>query len=210
VKGKEKNCNDNEDCTQDGCDTVTGACTTIPKVQACDDGDTCTSGDVCGTDPDSGKYKCISGSKANCDDGNPCTADVCDKVEGCKPTVDASLKVACYTGDPKTRGKGQCKDGEAQCNAQGQVGQCAGDVLPDAQGDPCDGVDNDCDGITDKGCAPSEFTARFSTGNVSGKSGDSLVVRATTGTSMVSGAATGDKYTAQLGFISWVKALFGL
>jgi hypothetical protein len=36
------------------------------------------------------------------------------------------------------------------------------------------------------------------------------VVWATTGTSMVSGAAAGDKYTANLGFISWVKAAFGL
>ena len=210
VSGKAKNCSDNETCTKDGCDPATGTCTTTPLEQVCDDANACTNGDVCGLNAGTGKWACIAGAAKSCDDSNACTKDTCDAVTGCKQTIDATLKVGCYTGDPKTRSKGQCKDGIAQCGVDGKAGACVGDVLPDPKGDPCDGVDNDCDSITDKGGAPTEFTARFSTGNLAGQSGAALLVRATTGTSMVSGAAVGDKYTANLGFISWVKAAFGL
>ena len=41
----------------------------------CDDGDTCTLGDTCS------EGACLAGPKLNCDDGNPCTEDVCQGDE---------------------------------------------------------------------------------------------------------------------------------
>jgi hypothetical protein len=59
---------------------------------ACDDGDPCTSGDVC----DDG---ICSGPVAVCDDGNPCTQDLCDGAGGCSHSAIAGI---CDDGNPCT------------------------------------------------------------------------------------------------------------
>ena len=52
-------------------------------------------------------------------------------------------------GQPATRGVGICSDGQQAC-VGGQWGaQCVGQVQPEAE-DICDGLDNDCDGQTDR------------------------------------------------------------
>ena len=105
--GGPKSCDDNDTCTTDSCEPKTGKCvyktvsnckgctkasdcsdgnpcttetcvnTKCQSVQvkdgtACDDGSYCTSGDACSAGV------CKPGPKATCDDGNPCTVDVCD------------------------------------------------------------------------------------------------------------------------------------
>ena len=77
VGGDMETCTDNNPCTDDTCFGKTG-CAFIPNTNPCDDGDQCTVTDTCSI----GKCKGL-GAK-DCNDNNPCTADICDKDVGCK------------------------------------------------------------------------------------------------------------------------------
>lgn len=99
-------CDDANDCTQDGCDPLTG-CTFEPNIEvlACDDGDPCTLNDQC-----SGGL-CAPGNTPNdCDDGNVCTQDECQSMVGC---VYGPVPGDCDDGDPCTVGD-VCADGACQ------------------------------------------------------------------------------------------------
>jgi Right handed beta helix region/Dictyostelium (slime mold) repeat len=50
-----------------------------PASAACNDGNACTVGDHCGGD----ENLCLPGDAVGCDDGDPCTADLCDPLTGC-------------------------------------------------------------------------------------------------------------------------------
>ena len=79
-KGSAKDCTDTDACTSDACDpTLPSAtnCTHLKFDGPCNDGDNCTSNDLCA----SGK---CAGTKADCNDGNPCTNDLCDSIKGCQ------------------------------------------------------------------------------------------------------------------------------
>jgi len=70
------NCDDNNACTTDTCDTVTG-CANTPIV--CNDNNACTA-DFC--DPVLG----CQTTPITCNDNNACTDDFCDPVLGCQTT----------------------------------------------------------------------------------------------------------------------------
>lgn len=108
-------CDDDDECTIDGCDPIGGGCTTTilpgcvtdPCFEVvCDDGDSCTV-DQC--DPTTGEclFTPIPGcvpdpcEDLDCDDDNPCTADDCDSEDGeCVHTpIDGCVPFPC--GDPK-------------------------------------------------------------------------------------------------------------
>lgn len=76
-------CNDNNLCTDDSCNSEMG-CQYAFNLNVCDDGDACTLGDQCA---DGG---CQAGAPANCDDNNLCTEDSCSNETGCinLPTAD--------------------------------------------------------------------------------------------------------------------------
>jgi len=159
-----ENCNDGEDCTTDGCDAAggcshtpvadgaecglrycnglewmsptcqSGACSGAVQVQLCDDGNPCTD-DAC--DPAAGCSR-VNNTDA-CDDQDPCTMnDVCH---------DGSCSGAPLDGDGDTFvsdacGGADCDDGDSGVNPGVFEG-------PEGTSICSDGVDNDCDGLTD-------------------------------------------------------------
>jgi hypothetical protein len=113
-------CDDGNDCTNDGCDFQTG-CFHKPVEDGvgCDDGDECTDGDGC-----AGGI-CI-GTPKKCVDDNVCTTDSCDAATGiCKfpATGDGG---ACDDGDPCTLG-GKCQQGKCIPDANGADSDCKSD-----------------------------------------------------------------------------------
>jgi hypothetical protein len=208
VAGALKVCDDKEVCTQDTCDISNGTCKYAPLQKSCSDDNVCTTGDACGTNAATSTYTCVPGKQASCDDGNPCTVDSCDPVKGCTNTVDATIKVACYTGPSGTKGAGICKEGSQQCGVDGKLGQCVGQVVPAAT-ELCNNVDDTCDGVTDEGCKPTGFSARMNNVVVSG-AGTKYATRIMVGGSSAPGTMSGSKITANLGFYSWIKKFLGL
>ncbi|MBM4344121.1 MAG: formylglycine-generating enzyme family protein [Deltaproteobacteria bacterium] len=69
---------------------------------ACDDGNACTVGDVCGG------AACLPGKATDCEDGNPCTKDACEGATGC-------AHVALPAG--ATCGTSQWCDGKGACGS---------------------------------------------------------------------------------------------
>ncbi len=209
MAGTQKVCNDNEPCTTDSCNKTSGACVYAQTGASCSDGSECTTGDKCGTDPSSGKYTCIGGAGPNCDDSNPCTIDTCDPTKngGCSHKVDASVQQVCYTGDPKTKDVGICKAGVKSCDASGLLGDCLGQVLP-AASDPCDGLDNDCNGNADPGCAPGLWTSQFGNALVGG-SGPSGTLTGLMSVGNVSASTSSTNWKVNFGLLSWIKAWLG-
>ncbi len=127
--GYEELCDDDNDCTEDGCDGPDG-CTHVALSEGeCVDGDVCTVGDHC-------EAGICVGSPVACDDDNPCTDDVCDGLGGCEFITNAA---DCDDGDPCTVAD-QCED--TACTGVAINCDCLNDedcaALED--GDACNGT----------------------------------------------------------------------
>ena len=124
-------CDDQDPCTLDLCNPSAG-CVYEPALGPipCDDQSACTLGETCQAG------LCQGGVTPECDDGEPCTEDVCDPATGCEsqpldgPDCDDSL--VCTEGDT--------------C----QGGGCVGQPVSCDDGEPCNGVEV-C--LPDLGCA---------------------------------------------------------
>lgn len=144
--GAALDCDDNNPCTDDSCDSAVG-CVYVNNTSACDtDGDACTS-DTCveGT--------CTAGAALNCDDGNLCTINVCDSAVGCytlpnnNPCCQGETSV-CDDGNPCTIDNCDATGGGG-CSYENNTANCDdGDVCTsnDACGDgTCSGTAATCD-----------------------------------------------------------------
>ncbi len=137
VPGPLKVCEDNVLCTADSCNKTSGACVFDAvgmNGTPCDDGNVCTLGDNC-----KGGI-CAVGIVKDCNDNNPCTDDLCDKVKGCNPNFNAK---ACDDANACTKDD-ICK-----------FGDCEGSSISCNDGNPC--TDDACD--AKKGCIYSSNSA---------------------------------------------------
>jgi hypothetical protein len=161
----DSDCNDGDPCTTDTCNVVSGGCThtASPDGTACDDKNTCTTGDTCvagqctgtpvadGTLCDDGSFCTVNdvctggvcgGAAQNCDDGNACTLDSCDALHSV--CVHAILPgcAACTTA-------ADCNDNNACTDDACTAGSCtySGTNCDDAN--PC--TTDSC--IPTTGCA---------------------------------------------------------
>lgn len=166
--GTALDCVDGLACTLDECDPIDGC----QHPQALD-------GTACGNQFCSGSdlmsQACQSGACTgtvlveSCDDANSCTDDSCDPTDGCGHTPNTAT---CDDGDPcssqDTCTDGQCWTGQTTLDADSDGffdAACpGGDDCDDQDPDvnpgtfegpvddpPCsDGIDNDCDGLTDE------------------------------------------------------------
>lgn len=74
-----KNCNDNDPCTNDGCDSLGVGCFHEPACPS--DGIACNGEEYCSIFV---LTLCVQGSPPNCDDGDACTIDSCVEPTGCR------------------------------------------------------------------------------------------------------------------------------
>ncbi|MCA9523536.1 MAG: hypothetical protein KC609_21320, partial [Myxococcales bacterium] len=158
--GGPKTCDDGDPCTDDQCDpnTVDGCVytghsrnyNTVDGKQVpieCDL-DICTRNDRCSLG------KCVPGTdKLACDDGNPCTDDICDPKSGCRVEFNpkgCDDKNACTTGDFCQNGR--CLPGPTlkDCNDNNPCtvdscdpknGACINDDTKTPTGTPCQVLD---------------------------------------------------------------------
>ena len=127
-------CDDDEGCTDDSCDSVLG-CIHTPNTDECDDEDACTTLDQCVNGA------CQGGPEPECNNGM-----FCDGAESCDTAI------GCVDGTPP-----DCDDGN-ECTLDAcdtGADECVHDMLPTAKegplgSDTClDDLDNDCDGLKD-------------------------------------------------------------
>ncbi len=122
---------DNAFCLKAACEPATGQCSFVPDHEGflCDNADACTVNDKCVDGV------CGGGSPVNCNDGNPCTDDVCNSEQGC---VHTDNDAPCNDGDICTTND-VCSESE-----------CVGGAALDCDdGDLCNGAET-CD--SGKGC----------------------------------------------------------
>jgi len=90
IGGDNIDCEDGNPCTSGACDFKYG-CLFEPTDSSCEDDDICTQGGACV------EGECVGSDPIECNDGDPCTDDICDPILGCTyPETD------CDDGNPGT------------------------------------------------------------------------------------------------------------
>lgn len=115
----DQECEDGNPCTEDVCELEgdAGKCaSTLLSDVPCMDQDPCKIGDTCV------EGACVSGEIPNCHDGNPCTNDVCNQLDGACEFVPNEL--ACDDGDDCSVSdhcvNGNCEGTPIKCDDQNE------------------------------------------------------------------------------------------
>lgn len=164
--GKAATCEDNDPCTSDVCDLISGCHNTPSSGAPCNDANACTADDICSAGKCVGKSSCACQDDEGCKTQNPCEGPrFCDKSAMpyvCKPKgtgvkcVDVAGDCSKTTCDPAD---GLCKDTPLEDKA------ACSDGIPCTHDDYCSAgqckSDNDsCLCKSDKACM-----LKFSGGN---------------------------------------------
>ncbi len=158
-------CDDGNLCTFDTCLPSTGCM----HVSTCDDSDACNGPEEC--DPTTGACGPAL-APLDCNDGNDCTTDSCDPVDGCQWTTNTNF---CNDTDPCTLGdvcqSGLCRGAPIVCSDNNvcngvetcQAGACTTAApLNCDDGNPC--TDDTCDGVL--GCQQTNNTVACDDSNL--------------------------------------------
>jgi len=161
-------CNDANPCTVDTCPSGTPrVCTSNPgpdgRTPGCTDSDACNGTEMCQAGV------CMPGTPPDCDDGNPCTNDGCDAIQGC---VHAAIAGCCRTPSDCPGSKtcaacvdnvcgliDNCCDIDADCAARQpcQTGTCIAtqcQYTNAADGTPCGDTCHPADDCQGGSCVP--------------------------------------------------------
>jgi hypothetical protein len=117
----------------------------------CDDaGELCDNGQV-GVCLTFGVYECQPDGQATCSARRAFgTAEICDGLDNdCDGVVDDAVSIWCFDANPALDGRGACRAGYRLC-VGGVVGDECHDQVPPTD-EVCNGLDDDCDGVTDEG-----------------------------------------------------------
>jgi cysteine-rich repeat protein len=153
-------CEDGNACTVDSCDPAVGCTSVATSGAACDDGNACTSSDSCvGTVCQGAPIEGCCATNAECDDGAPCTFDVCNAGRCVNEAVDCSVPDRCHAGFCDIDGQCgvtpiSCDDSNActddRCDGTSGCVHVPTASPPEPVEHSCtDGLDNDCDGTID-------------------------------------------------------------
>lgn len=149
-------CDDDNNCTDDGCDSDTGECVYTENAVECDDGDACTEVDVCGSGS-------CAGTETDCDDDDLCTEEECVDGECVYTDVecDEGYECSAETGNCEEIVVTQCTD-DTECD---DLVDCTDDACVD---EVCTFTDNCpsgtvCDQAT-RTCAECETDAECGEG----------------------------------------------
>ena len=151
--GTALDCDDQDVCTADSCDPVSGCQNTgLAEGSSCSDGDACNGQETCQVGV------CVAGVAPECDDQNPCTSNSCDPAQGC-------LGMLVPSGTP-------CPDADACNGAETCQGiACVAGKAPDCNDkDAC--TTDSCDAAT--GCKHVALADGASCGDGNACNGDEV------------------------------------
>jgi hypothetical protein len=116
---------DNNPCTIDVCDPMTGA-----RFFPVADGTPCSDRNRCNGEETCQGGICTAGVGPNCDDGDPCTLDTCTPADGCQNAPDPECPGTTTTTLPPVPCTVEiCADGDP-CTVDGcRGGRCANDQM---------------------------------------------------------------------------------
>jgi len=126
---EDSDCDDGNDCTKDLCTEDMNCLHNCLEGDKCDDGNPFTWNDKCLLDPFSDKCFCTGALECigdkDCDDGNDCTGDWCDKNGQCHH--DCLIDEKCDDGDPDTVKDSCTFSAVGECVCDGENVECTDD-----------------------------------------------------------------------------------
>ncbi|MGE0784544.1 MAG: MopE-related protein [Sandaracinaceae bacterium] len=138
ITESDEDCDDGNTDSGDGCENnCTFSCESDGQ---CDDELPCNGKETC----DVAMHRCVDPPDIDCDDRDPCTADVCDDTapigESCRSTLMGDMDGDQYSSLTGCLNGRDCNDDQRQTH-------------PGAP-EQCDSIDNDCDMIVDEAIVP--------------------------------------------------------
>ncbi len=143
----DEDCDANQTCVNETCVDIEPPEPECVIDEDCDANQTCVN-ETC-VDIEAPEPECTVDE--NCSANHTCVNGTCTPVEEPEPPECVGNETRpCYNGPIEAIGVGICSAGSEMCVNGSWSGSCEGEILP--ANETCDGLDNDCDGLTDNDC----------------------------------------------------------